>query len=83
MSVFICINGFWDFPPVVNNILYTLVIILVIWLYYIAIIKKNSNFIKIPIKLKTIIILAIAGIRLIVGWFCDFLMRGIVPPIPL
>lgn len=22
---------FWDFPPVVNNILYTLVIILVIW----------------------------------------------------
>ncbi len=76
MSVFICINGFWDFPPVVNNILYTLVIILVIWLYYIAIIKKNSNFIKIPIKLKTIIILAIAGIVLMVE-FIIYNMPGL------
>lgn len=67
---------FGDFPPVVNNILYTLVIILVIWLYYIAIIKKNSNFIKIPIKLKTIIILAIAGIVLMVE-FIIYNMPGL------
>lgn len=33
----------WNFPPIINNILYTLFIIFVIWLYYIAIIKGNDN----------------------------------------
>lgn len=66
----------WNFPPVINNILYTLVIILVIWLYYIAIIKKNSDFIKIPAKLKAIIILAIAGIVLMVA-FIIYNMLGL------
>ncbi len=58
----------WNFPPVINNVLYTLVIILVVWLYYITIIKKNSNFIKIPIKLKAIIILAIASIVFMIAF---------------
>lgn len=60
--------GLWDFPSVINKILYTLVIILVVWLYYITIIKKNSNFIKIPIKLKAIIILAIASIVFMIAF---------------
>lgn len=60
--------GLWDFPSVINKILYTLVIILVVWLYYITIIKKNSNFIKIPIKLKVIIILAIASIVFMIAF---------------
>lgn len=66
----------WNFPPIINNILYTLVIILLAWLYYIAIIKKNSNFIKIPIKIKAIIILAIAGIVFMVA-FIIYNMPGL------